>query len=103
VIQKWTPQEDAVLAELIDLALKTNIWEIVKDDGRLVYRGSNGVKKHVASLVCRRLLTQESGASRARETLTHYRSRGSANRRFSRSITAGWRRHESSVDLVVLL
>ncbi|GFZ43877.1 hypothetical protein JCM24511_01597 [Saitozyma sp. JCM 24511] len=50
-IRKWTASEDLVLAELIDSTLKNHIWETVKADGRLAYRGCDGVKKHVAGLV----------------------------------------------------
>jgi hypothetical protein len=31
--------------------LKASFWQAVKDDGRLAYRGGNGVKAHVTAFV----------------------------------------------------
>ncbi|ORX36603.1 hypothetical protein BD324DRAFT_651092 [Kockovaella imperatae] len=51
VIRKWTPQEDAIFIELAMQLLKTDMWKVIKEDGRLAYRGSPGITAHVKAMV----------------------------------------------------
>lgn len=49
--QRWTPEEDAILVDLLEKVIKEHIWSVVKVDGRLVSRTSYGVQYHALMLV----------------------------------------------------
>lgn len=51
VHNQWTAKEDAIYLEIVGSHLKTSIWQAIKADGRLVYRGSPGVKAHTIAAV----------------------------------------------------
>ncbi|RXK36001.1 hypothetical protein M231_06715 [Tremella mesenterica] len=47
----WTKEEDDIFAELIERVCSKHLWNEVKEDGRLEYRGGPGIRAHtIASL-----------------------------------------------------
>ncbi|RXK40707.1 hypothetical protein M231_01959 [Tremella mesenterica] len=42
----WSPEEDAILSELLEEVIKTYIWPKVREDGRLTHRSSYGCQYH---------------------------------------------------------
>jgi len=49
--QAWTNEEEAIFLELVKKAVTDNMWALAKADGRLVHRGSDGIKAHVKAMV----------------------------------------------------
>ena len=49
--QAWTDEEEDIFLELVRKAVTDNMWALAKADGRLVHRGSDGIKAHVKALV----------------------------------------------------
>ncbi|KAH8079339.1 hypothetical protein HD553DRAFT_345679 [Filobasidium floriforme] len=47
----WTNEEEAIFLELVKKAVTDNMWALAKADGRLVHRGSDGIKAHVKALI----------------------------------------------------
>jgi hypothetical protein len=47
----WTPAEDQIFIEIMSKCLKAGMWEAVKQDGRLGYRGGQGISAHLTSVV----------------------------------------------------
>jgi hypothetical protein len=45
--------EDAVFVELLDRLAKEQLWGIIRNDGRLVHRGSPGIRAHIIAMVSR--------------------------------------------------
>jgi len=50
--RKWTPVEDEIFLEIMSKVVKARMWDAVKEDGRLGYRGAPGIAAHVAAIVC---------------------------------------------------
>jgi len=50
--RKWTPVEDEIFLEIMSKVVKARLWDAVKDDGRLGYRGCPGIAAHVTAIVC---------------------------------------------------
>ncbi|KAI9639725.1 uncharacterized protein MKK02DRAFT_40050 [Dioszegia hungarica] len=48
---KWTPEEEAIFAELAEGILKKHLWDAVKADGRLVHRKANGIYMRIGTMV----------------------------------------------------
>lgn len=49
--KKWDDSEEAIFAELAEDVLKSEMWQKVKADGRLVHRKADGIKQHVKAFV----------------------------------------------------
>jgi hypothetical protein len=49
--RKWTPAEEKIFLEIMSKLVKSKMWDAVKDDGRLGYRGAQGIAAHVTSTV----------------------------------------------------
>jgi len=49
--RKWTPVEDEIFLEIMSKIVKARMWDAVKDDGRLGYRGCPGIAAHVTAVV----------------------------------------------------
>jgi len=47
----WTAEEEAIYLQLMAEHLQATFWGKIKDDGRLVGRGSTGIKAHLGSVV----------------------------------------------------
>lgn len=47
----WTAEEDRIFLELVAEHVKSKMWEVVKADGRLAYRGGPGVRAHAIAMV----------------------------------------------------
>lgn len=52
----WTADEDAIILDLIQELGKEQLWSKIKEDGRLVHRGNDGIKVHFNSMVGHQLL-----------------------------------------------
>ena len=50
--RKWTPVEDEIFLEIMSKLIKARMWDAVKEDGRLGYRGGPGIAAHVTAVVC---------------------------------------------------
>jgi len=50
--RKWTPVEDEIFLEIMSKLVKARMWDTVKEDGRLGYRGGPGIAAHVTAVVC---------------------------------------------------
>ncbi|KAI9639723.1 uncharacterized protein MKK02DRAFT_40048 [Dioszegia hungarica] len=47
----WTADEDAIILDLIQELGKEQLWSKIKEDGRLVHRGNDGIKVHFNSMM----------------------------------------------------
>lgn len=47
----WTTVEDEIFYELMAKLVKAKMWEVIKEDGRLGYRGNQGIVAHVQATV----------------------------------------------------
>ena len=47
----WTPVEDEIFLEIMSRLVKVRMWDAVKEDGRLGYRGGPGIAAHVTAVV----------------------------------------------------
>jgi len=44
--------EDEIFIEIMLKVTKAGIWDAIKDDGRLGYRGAPGISAHLTAIVC---------------------------------------------------
>jgi len=49
--RKWTPVEDEIFLKIMSKLVKARMWDAVKEDGRLGYRGAQGIAAHVTAIV----------------------------------------------------
>jgi len=44
--------EDEIFIEIMSKVTKAGMWDAIKDDGRLGYRGAPGISAHLTAIVC---------------------------------------------------
>jgi hypothetical protein len=49
--RKWTPVEDEIFLHIMYKVVKARMWDAVKEDGRLGYRGAPGIAALVTAVV----------------------------------------------------